>query len=143
MTSTTRTLSRRTLATAADVIQFKHPLRPGQLAAYDEAIKYLEEDSKEVRKWLEETRRAGESSGTTEGEASTSNSAAEIERLEVNSLINLPEVRWKFRNGQGELSLELLEREPCDESLQPIIPNPSIASYASSHGEEAAIWPGW
>ncbi|THH11337.1 hypothetical protein EW146_g8082 [Bondarzewia mesenterica] len=78
------------------------PLPLGVLPAYDEALRYLAQDSRNVQREARVLKEKLES-GKIEGEE------AEKERerlnvLEVMSEVNLPEVRWKAANGMADLS---------------------------------------
>lgn len=66
------------------------PLEPGVLPAYDEALAYIERDSENKRAELERLRK----------QTNPKVSAEVLEKLEIESEINLPEVRWNFNQGQ-------------------------------------------
>lgn len=63
-------------------------LEAGKVPAYDESIKFLRADSEAKKAYLE----------AHKGQLD----AAEREKLEVQSEVNEPEVRWNFRHGKGE-----------------------------------------
>lgn len=69
-------------------------LEAGQLAAYDESLKFLKADQKAKEAELEKLR----------GRA---DAADKIEELEINALVNDPETRWNFTHGQGYYNLPL------------------------------------
>jgi hypothetical protein len=74
------------------------PLEPGVLPAYDEALAYIERDA--ANKRAELARR-----GQTKDKDGQQWSAEELESLEIESEINLPEVRWNFQQGNSMCSL--------------------------------------
>lgn len=83
--------------------EWKRPLAFGVLPAYDEALKYLKADSEalgveleSLRKVLEERKAAAEPNAED-----IRNIEKKMEILEVQSQVNLPEVRWKVANGLG------------------------------------------
>jgi large subunit ribosomal protein L35 len=90
---------RRSLAALGKTAGWNRPLAPGVLPAYDEALKLLRADSRTLKTELEGVQKKLEGLNGKEGEALRKK--ANI--LEVQSEINLPDVRWKARNGQGEL----------------------------------------
>jgi large subunit ribosomal protein L35 len=89
---------RRSLAALGKTAGWNRPLAPGVLPAYDEALKLLRADSRTLKTELEGVQKKLEGLNGKEGEALRKK--ANI--LEVQSEINLPDVRWKARNGQGE-----------------------------------------
>ena len=85
--------------------QYSRPIARGVLPVYDLALQYIEEDSKALTKELEELRKSL-SAAETEGDAERQQALAERVRiLEIQSQVNLPEVRWKAANGLGECML--------------------------------------
>ncbi|KAF9513867.1 hypothetical protein BS47DRAFT_1485340 [Hydnum rufescens UP504] len=70
------------------------PLEPGVLPAYDEALAYIERDSENKRAELERLRKQTNPKASVEV----------LEKLEIESQINLPEVRWNFKQGQMDLT---------------------------------------
>lgn len=68
---------------------YTRPLKAGVLPAYDEALKYLEQDRDAKLAQLDKTR--------------AELSAEEAEKLEVDALVNDPEVRWRAANKSGKL----------------------------------------
>lgn len=72
--------------------QWTRPVEPGVLPAYDEALAYILNDSENLRAKLAE-RKAGKDGKWTQ---------AEFEKLEIESEVNLPEVRWNFKQGKSE-----------------------------------------
>lgn len=83
---------------------WKRPIAYGVLPAYDEALRYLMKDSaalkreaKELRATISKQEEALERDDDTLGKK-----WAKLNILEVQSEINLPEVRWKVANGMGK-----------------------------------------
>lgn len=70
--------------------KWSRPVEPGVLPAYDEALAYIERDTAAKRAELTRLRSAKAESAWT---------AAQLEKLEVESEVNLPEVRWNFEQG--------------------------------------------
>ena len=66
------------------------PLEPGALPAYDEALAYIERDATDKRAELTRRRQMKDQEGRQW-------SAEQLEKLEIESEINLPEVRWNFQ----------------------------------------------
>lgn len=71
------------------------PLEPGALPAYDEALAYIERDAANKRAELARWREMKDKNVEQD----------ELERLEIESEINLPEVRWNFQQGNGMFSV--------------------------------------
>lgn len=94
--------------------QWNRPLAPGVLPAFDEALRYIRQDSHALRAEAQYNRsalREAESSPNPDPELIKS-LKEKLAILEVQSDINRPEVRWNFRNGLGEhrLPSEFLEK---------------------------------
>lgn len=87
--------------------EWNRPIASGVLPAYDLAFKYIREDSENLKKELEEVRgkiKAAESLPESEQDAQALRKMrAKADILEIQSEVNLPDVRWKARNGLGEL----------------------------------------
>lgn len=85
-------------ATLKTTPTWKRPLAPGVIKAYDEALALVRKDAnlkiQEVQQ-LKKTLKASPERDTPE-------ERRRLEKLEVESQINLPEVRWNVKNGQGE-----------------------------------------
>ena len=84
--------------------QWNKPLAPGVLPAFDEALRYIRQDSNALRAEAQYNRSAlqeAESSPNSDPEL-ISGLKEKLAILEVQSEINRPEVRWYFRNGLGE-----------------------------------------
>lgn len=72
------------------------------LPVYDLALQYIEEDSKVLTQELEDVRKALQAA-EMEGDVDRQQALVEkVKILEVQSQVNLPEVRWKAANGLGE-----------------------------------------
>ncbi len=85
--------------------QYSRPIGVGVLPAYDEALEYIKWDSK-LRK--EELKRYQIALDKAQSEPELDAAAVErlkekVKILEIQSETNLPSVRWKARNGMGEL----------------------------------------
>ncbi|KAG6332502.1 hypothetical protein ID866_6587 [Astraeus odoratus] len=86
--------------------EWHRPLAFGVLPAYDEALKYIKADSEtlkgEVRNLyakLEEAKAAPDADAEVIRKLEK-----KIDILEVQSHVNLPEVRWKVKNGMADMS---------------------------------------
>ena len=82
---------------------WKRPIAFGVLPAYDEALRYLMKDSAALKK---EAKRLKVALAMEEKPPEKEQGALEKKReklsiLEIQSEINLPEVRWKVANGMG------------------------------------------
>lgn len=84
--------------------KWNRPLASGVLPAYDEALRYICQDSHALRAETQYTR-----SALREAESSPNQDPQLLEGLkeklailEVQSEVNRPEVRWYFRNGLGQ-----------------------------------------
>lgn len=85
--------------------QYSRPIARGVLPVYDLALQYIEEDAKVLTQELEDVRKALKVAETG-GDADRQQALAEKARiLEIQSQVNLPEVRWKAANGLGKYSL--------------------------------------
>lgn len=69
--------------------KWTRPLEAGVLPVYDGALAYIRRDSEAKKTLVEKAKKDGLD-------------AAEVEKLEISSEINLPEVRWAFENGLSE-----------------------------------------
>lgn len=94
----------RQLATATEAIstaapppspQWKRPVAPGVVKAYDEALALLKKDSKLKTRELQQRTKASKDTGALNDQ---------LFKLELESQVNLPEVRWAVKNGHGEWS---------------------------------------
>lgn len=87
--------------------QWNRPLATGVLPAFDEALRYIRQDSRALRAEAQYNRsalREAESSPNPDPELIKS-LEEKLAILEVQSDVNRPEVRWNFRNGLGERPL--------------------------------------
>lgn len=71
--------------------EWKAPLEPGQLRAYDAAVAYIAQDRERKLALLEQRKKEGADED-------------ELESIEIEAWINDPETRWKAKNGLGDLS---------------------------------------
>jgi large subunit ribosomal protein L35 len=105
---------RRPNISLANPRTWNRPVPEGFIPAYDEALKFIQQDSAELKQELEGLRTRIQALQAKGGELQDLE-AEELEALrkkadivEVQSEINLPDVRWYFANGMGELvSIEL------------------------------------
>jgi large subunit ribosomal protein L35 len=70
-------------------------LAPGVLPAYDEALALILKDANQKRAELEELKKQLESTSDSERNLILKR----LEKLDIESEINVPEVRWNFRMG--------------------------------------------
>ena len=89
--------------------KWTRPVGVGKLPVYDEALKVIREDSKKIKAELEAVRAEVK---RLEGATEKENVKGELEELrkkekilEIQSEINLPQVRWGVANGMGVYSL--------------------------------------
>lgn len=89
----------------------------GELPVYDEALKVIFEDSKKVKGELEgvreEMKRLEGNGGAGEVEAELKALRKKEKVLEIQSEINLPQVRWAVANGMGTLPFFSLSSRCC------------------------------
>ena len=90
--STTAGESKPHVATTSEPRKWRRPLEIGVLPAYDEALAYIEKDAAAKRERLEALRKVND--GTV--------SSKDLIKLEIESEINLPEIRWGFENGRSK-----------------------------------------
>ncbi|KAH9921345.1 PEBP-like protein [Fomitopsis serialis] len=84
--------------------QWNRPLAKGVLPVYDLALQYIEEDSKALKVELEEVRKALQAAETA-GDVQRGQELSEKARIiEIQSEVNLPDVRWKTMNGMADMS---------------------------------------
>lgn len=93
--STLRVLSRssRSLATASSSA-YTPPLKPGQLAAYDQALLFLAADKDAKLQQLEQLKQDGLDKDA-------------LERVEIDAWVNDPETRWRAKSRQGASRIPL------------------------------------
>ncbi|KAI6022597.1 phosphatidylethanolamine-binding protein [Pisolithus marmoratus] len=85
--------------------EWHRPLAFGVLPAYDEALKYIKADSEALKTQEQQLKAAlAETKASTD---STTEAAQEMEKkldiLQIQSQVNLPEVRWKVKNGMADM----------------------------------------
>jgi large subunit ribosomal protein L35 len=82
----------------------------GVLPAFDEALAFIRADSEGLKKKASEMKvELGRLRKEAEGQASESEAWAKVRELEekvqdtlLQSEVNLPDIRWKAKNGMGE-----------------------------------------
>ena len=84
------------VSTPTKPTQWTRPHAPGEVPLYDMAVKIIEEDS--ARHKLEIARLQA----LSEKEPQNEQLRRGIEKLEILSEVNVPEVRWKSENGCGK-----------------------------------------
>jgi len=75
--------------------QWTRPHAPGEVLLYDMAMKIIEEDSARHKSEIARLQ------ALCEKEPQNEQLRRDIEKLEILSEVNVPEVRWKFENGYG------------------------------------------
>ena len=95
-TSSSQTENAAEVSRPAKPAQWTRPHAPGEVPLYDMALKVIEEDSTRHK---EEMRRL---QALSEKDPQNEQLRRDIEKLEILSEVNIPEVRWKFENGYGE-----------------------------------------
>ncbi|KAI6153165.1 phosphatidylethanolamine-binding protein [Pisolithus tinctorius] len=86
--------------------EWHRPLAFGVLPAYDEALKYIKADS-EALKTQEQHLRAALAETKASADPNTEvvqEMEKKLEILQIQSQVNLPEVRWKAKNGMADMS---------------------------------------
>ena len=83
--------------------EWNRPLAFGVLPAYDEALKYIKTDSEVLKTETRQLQAALEKAkAAPEPDTDVIQKMEEkLAILEIQSQVNLPEVRWKIRNGMG------------------------------------------
>lgn len=80
---------------------YTRPIPQGTLPIYDEALAYIETDKQEKLDVIDQAKKnLAELTGTS-SDSTRSQLQEELQGLEIASLINDPEIRWRFRTGQG------------------------------------------
>lgn len=84
--------------------EWKRPIAYGVLPAYDEALRYIMRNSSDLKSEAENLRATiqKEEHSRLSDENSLMKKRKTLSILEVQSEINIPEVRWKVANGMGE-----------------------------------------
>lgn len=72
-------------AEGSSSLEYQRPLAPGVLPAYDLAVELLQQDSVKKKEMLEKE-----------------TDPKRKKQLEIQSTVNLPEVRWAFAQGKRE-----------------------------------------
>jgi large subunit ribosomal protein L35 len=90
--------------------EWNRPISPGVLPVYDEALRIIQADSATLKSEADYCRNQ-----LQQAEAAVNSDPATLQqlrdklyKLEVESEVNLPDVRWKFRNGMGKCSNKIL-----------------------------------
>jgi large subunit ribosomal protein L35 len=98
-----RVIKRRPQISLANPRDWKRPIAYGVLPAYDEALRYLKKDSAALKKETEELQViiSKEEEDPERDEVALQKKREKLNILEVQSEINLPEVRWQVANGMG------------------------------------------
>jgi large subunit ribosomal protein L35 len=96
-----RVIKKRPQISLENPRDWKRPIAYGVLPAYDEALRYLMKDSSALKREAKELR-AAISEQENGDEDALEKIRAKLNILEVQSEINLPEVRWRVANGMGE-----------------------------------------
>lgn len=98
-----RVIKRRPQISLENPRDWKRPIAYGVLPAYDEALRYLIRDSAALKKEAEQLNAAisKEEEAPERDEHALEKKREKLNILEVQSEINLPEVRWKVANGMG------------------------------------------
>lgn len=83
--------------------QWNRPVVKGSLPAYDQAIRVIQEDSASLKQELEHYQKMlADTKLVPDADPETVQQLEEkVHILEVQSEVNLPDVRWKFKNGLG------------------------------------------
>lgn len=86
---------------------WKSPLRHGKVNAYDEALKYIRADAQTLRRELADLKHDFQQASARDARAGRSHDPEALQRyrekmrvLQVQSEINLPEVRYAFKTGR-------------------------------------------
>ncbi|KAI6128699.1 phosphatidylethanolamine-binding protein [Pisolithus croceorrhizus] len=79
--------------------EWHRPLAFGVLPAYDEALKYIKADSEALEAVLVKTKANADVNMEAVQEMEK-----KLEILQIQSQVNLPEVRWKVKNGMADMS---------------------------------------
>lgn len=96
-------VTRRPAISLANPREWKRPVAFGVLPAYDEALLYIMKDSSTLKKEAQQLKisiEKAEASPQREDDA-LEKMKEKLRVLEVQSEINIPEVRWKVANGMG------------------------------------------
>ena len=98
------TTLRRSLVSART---WRRPFAPGVLRVYDEALKFIRHDSAALKIKANQLRVALAAPSTTQiPETDRERMRQEVRKLELESEINLPHIRWKIANGLSEFLMD-------------------------------------
>ena len=105
-TPTTTGRTRRTSRPKLSLLNprnWNRPLAAGVLPAYDEALKFIAKDSRLLKKEVECLKTSIENleKAPEKDEKALQAMKQKLGVLEVQSEVNLPDVRWKCANGMG------------------------------------------
>ena len=105
---------------------WKSPLRPAKVAAYDEALKYIRTDARALRREIAELKTRFQHESARVDDAALAQYREKLWVLEVQSEVNLPEVRYAFATGRCEScvfasrargdTLQIRSRDPCTDT---------------------------
>ncbi|KAI0044081.1 PEBP-like protein [Auriscalpium vulgare] len=82
--------------------EWRRPVAPGVIPAYDEALRLLQWDSHAVQTEANELRERLDKENVAEDEATALREKLDV--LDVMSKVNLPDVRWKAANGMADMN---------------------------------------
>jgi len=101
-----RVIKRRPQISLENPRDWKRPIAYGVLPAYDEALRYLIKDSTALKKEAEVLKAAisKEEKDPERDKHALEKKREKLNILEVQSEINLPEVRWKVANGMADMT---------------------------------------
>jgi large subunit ribosomal protein L35 len=100
--------------------QWTRPHVSGEVPIYDMAMRIIEEDSARHKSEIVRLQ------ALSEKEPQNEQLRRDIEKLEILSEVNVPEVRWKFENGYGKdvwtgrIEISRSRRRPVGEMSKPI-----------------------
>ena len=99
-----RRLSKSPQVSLENPREWKRPIAFGVLPAYDEALLYIMKDSSNLKKEANKLKASIEADekSSNKDEALLEAKRKKLGILEVQSEINIPEVRWKVANGMGK-----------------------------------------
>lgn len=86
--------------------EWHRPLAFGVLPAYDEALKYIKADSEKIKAQEQQLKAALAETKASAGlnAEAVQEMEKKLEILQIQSQVNLPEVRWKAKNGMADMS---------------------------------------
>ena len=126
--------------------KWNRPLALGVLPAFDEALRYIRQDYRALRAEVQHNRsalREAETSPIPDTEL-IDGLKEKLATLEVQSEVNLPEVRWYFRNGLCECPyLRNFFQSSCSPSVQRKCPNQFTGTSPKKNGEVRETLTSW